>query len=132
EGAEPAAIVAPASWLERLIAVLIDNAQRYTPVGGAIRVVVSGGEGAALLRVEDSGPGIPEAESARVFDRFHRASGEPGGSGLGLAIADAIVTATHGRWEVGSSAELGGASFTVRWAQVRRSGEAVGALRMAD
>jgi two-component system OmpR family sensor kinase len=79
-------------------------------------------DGAPLLRVEDSGPGMAEEEWDRIFDRFHRASTDPGGSGLGLAIADAIVSATHGRWQL-SRSELGGASFTVRWPVARRGAE---------
>ena len=66
------------------------------------------------LTVNDSGPGIPEAERGRVFDRFHRASEAPGGAGLGLAIADAIVRATDGRWHIGTS-PAGGASISVSW-----------------
>jgi signal transduction histidine kinase len=64
--------------------------------------------------VADSGPGIPETERGRVFDRFHRATDQPGGSGLGLAIADAIVRSTGGRWHIGTSPE-GGANITVTW-----------------
>jgi signal transduction histidine kinase len=66
------------------------------------------------LTVDDSGPGIPEAERGRIFDRFHRATDQPGGSGLGLAIADAIVRATGGRWHIGTSPS-GGASISVSW-----------------
>jgi signal transduction histidine kinase len=72
------------------------------------------------LTVDDSGPGIPAAERARVFDRFHRAgaadgaAGVAGGAGLGLAIGDAIVQATGGRWQIGTSA-AGGASMAVTW-----------------
>jgi signal transduction histidine kinase len=119
---EPASVSAPGAWVERLLGVLVDNANRYTPVGGRIRVAVEMADGAPLLRVEDSGPGMAEEEWDRIFDRFHRASTDPGGSGLGLAIADAIVSATHGRWQL-SRSELGGASFTVRWPVARRGAE---------
>jgi signal transduction histidine kinase len=66
------------------------------------------------LVVDDSGPGIPEDERARIFDRFHRATAEQGGAGLGLAIADAIVRATGGRWRV-EGAPSGGARMAVSW-----------------
>ena len=64
--------------------------------------------------MDDAGPGIPEAERARIFDRFHRATDATGGAGLGLAIADAIVRATGGHWRVGAS-PAGGARMTVSW-----------------
>ncbi|MBV8444444.1 MAG: hypothetical protein JOZ92_00850, partial [Candidatus Dormibacteraeota bacterium] len=51
-----------------------------------------------------------------ILNRFHRANDLPGGAGLGLAIADAVVRATHGRWEIGGSS-LGGASMAVSWAR---------------
>ncbi len=66
------------------------------------------------LTVDDSGPGIPPEERPRIFDRFHRATEGPSGAGLGLAIADAVVRATNGRWEIGSS-PAGGASISVTW-----------------
>jgi signal transduction histidine kinase len=112
--ADEVAVAAPAEWLDRLLGVLLDNACRYAPQGGSIEVRVEGTAGRARVRVDDSGPGIPEAESRRVFDRFHRASDRPGGAGLGLAIADAVVRATGGRWELGTS-PLGGASMGVAW-----------------
>ena len=106
--------VAPPSWINRLLAVLIDNACRYTPHGGSVLVSVGGGESRASIAVDDSGPGIPDEERERIFDRFHRASDAAGGSGLGLAIADAIVRGSGGHWEVESS-NLGGARFAVSW-----------------
>ena len=60
------------------------------------------------LRVDDSGPGIPEDERDAVFDRFHRATEAVAGTGLGLAIADSVVRSTQGKWAIGV-AELGGA-----------------------
>ena len=72
---------------------------------------------ASALTVDDSGPGIPEAERTRIFDRFHRATDEAGGAGLGLAIADAIVRATGGRWRVGDARRPGGARMGVSWSR---------------
>ena len=68
------------------------------------------------LIVEDSGPGIPEDERSKIFNRFHRAIDQGYGSGLGLAIADAVVRHTHGRWEV-STSPLGGARMAVSWSR---------------
>lgn len=109
-----ATVAASAEWIDRLIGVLLDNACRYAPHGGQVLATVSRSEGRVTLSVEDSGPGIPEDRREHVFDRFHRESDEPGGAGLGLAIADAIVRATGGRWQLGTSS-LGGARMSVSW-----------------
>jgi two-component system, OmpR family, sensor histidine kinase CiaH len=107
-------VTVPPEWLDRLLGVLLDNACKYSPQGGSIRVSVAP-EGARIrLSVDDSGPGIPEEERVRIFDRFHRASNAAGGAGLGLAIADAIVRATNGRWRIATS-PAGGASMSVTW-----------------
>src|SRR5581483_3075972 len=113
-------IAAPPEWLDRLLGTLLDNACKYSPDGGSVRVSVAP-EGARIrLTVDDSGPGIPEEERPRIFNRFHRAnsaaSNAAGGSGVGLAIADSIVRATNGRWRVGTS-PAGGASMSVSWAR---------------
>ena len=72
------------------------------------------------LRVDDSGPGIPEDERDAVFDRFHRATEAVAGTGLGLAIADSVVRSTQGNWGIGV-AELGGARMEISWRKVLRS-----------
>src|SRR5438552_6475090 len=107
-------IAASPEWLDHLVGVLIDNACKYTPEQGTIEVRVAAEGNRIRLAVDDSGPGIPVGERGQIFDRFRRASDLPGGSGLGLAIADAVVSATNGRWEVGNSA-AGGASMAVIW-----------------
>lgn len=114
---ESAVIAASAEWLDHLVGVLIDNASKYTPEGGSIDVAVSGDGNLVRVAVDDSGPGIPESERERIFDRFQRATDQAGGAGLGLAIADAVVRATNGRWQVGASA-AGGASMAVTWPRV--------------
>jgi signal transduction histidine kinase len=111
---ESAVITASPEWLDHLIGVLIDNACKYTPPDGSISVTVSAEGNTVRLTVDDSGPGIPEAARGRIFDRFQRASEQPGGSGLGLAIANAVVRATNGKWQVGTSPQ-GGASMAVTW-----------------
>ncbi len=118
EAAAPTRISAPAEWIDRLAGVLTDNACRYAGPGGHVRITVSHRGSRACLAVEDSGPGIAEEERDRLFDRFHRSTGQGGGAGLGLAIADSIVASTSGHWRIGSS-ELGGALFEVSWPRAR-------------
>jgi signal transduction histidine kinase len=113
-----ALVMAPPDWIDRLLGVLIDNACRYTPEGGSIRVIVEPRDGQVTLRVEDSGPGIPADQRERVFERFHRVDEDGRGSGLGLSIAAAVVQATRGRWRLGESAEKG-ASMAVSWPAVK-------------
>ena len=113
---EGAVIAAPPEWLDRLLGVLLDNACKYAPDGGRVDVTVAVDGSRVALTVDDSGPGIPEAERTHIFDRFHRATDEAGGAGLGLAIADAIVRATDGRWRVASS-PTGGARMAVTWSR---------------
>ena len=95
---------------------LVDNAVRATGPGDAIEVSAQladdGGLGPALrISVDDSGPGIPEADRDRVLQRAWRA-GASGGTGLGLAIVDAVCRAHGGRVEIGGS-HLGGARMTM-------------------
>jgi signal transduction histidine kinase len=117
---EAASVAGPAALLDRLLGVLLDNACKYVPEGGLVDVTVARDGSRVALTVDDSGPGIPESDRDRIFDRFHRASEPAGGTtgasgaGLGLAIADAIVRATGGRWQLGT-APAGGARFTVSW-----------------
>jgi signal transduction histidine kinase len=108
-----AVVRAPEGWIDRLVGVLVDNACRYA-AGGSVDVGVALGGNRVVLRVDDSGPGVPEELRSQIFDRFHRATAEPGGTGLGLAIADSVVRATHGTWHVGTS-PAGGARFEVTW-----------------
>ena len=113
-------LVSPVEWMERLAGVLLDNACRYTPAGGEVRVSASETKDAVLFTVEDSGPGIPEQEWDKVFDRFHRVAAVPGGSGLGLAIGARVVADTGGVWKVGQS-DLGGALLQVTWRRDRKA-----------
>jgi signal transduction histidine kinase len=110
-------IAASPEWLDHLIGVLVDNACKYTPEDGSIEIRVAAEGNRVRLSVDDSGPGIPLDQRGQIFDRFRRATDQPGGSGLGLAIADAVVRATNGRWEVDTSA-AGGASMAVTWPRV--------------
>ena len=86
---------------ERALSNLIENALSYTPEGGTVRVALEDAPGRVHVRVSDTGPGIPEEELPRIFERFYRVDksrspqGE-GGTGLGLAIAQKILD-LHGR-----------------------------------
>ncbi len=112
----PPSINADYLRMSEVIYNLISNAIKYTPAGGTVRLAIKADEarGLAQIRVDDSGPGIPEAERGRIFERFYRMdksrSTNLGGRGLGLAIADEIAKAHGGSLVVGDS-ELGGASF---------------------
>ena len=115
---EPALVVAPPEWIDRLAGVLIDNACRHAGRDGAVRVTAGVRGARATLTVEDSGAGIAPEDRDRLFDRFHRSTEYGGSAGLGLAIADSIVRSTDGQWQLGDS-PLGGALFEVSW---RRAG----------
>ena len=100
DAAQPATVRGDPEALRTLLRNLVDNAVRYTPAGGRVDVTVeagaAGGAGGPRLIVSDTGPGIPEIERTRVFDRFYRRAGSgPPGSGLGLAIVKAIAE-SHG------------------------------------
>ena len=131
EGAEPYWIQANASWIDRLVGVLVDNACRYAGTGGCVRVEVGGNGSRVFLRVDDTGPGIPVSQRSLVFDRFHRGTDEPGGVGLGLAIADSVVRASGGTWSV-TSAPSGGARMEVSWRRSSGRGSNGGAIRPGD
>lgn len=127
-GGSSPVITAPAEWLARLVSVLVDNAVKYSPPGGTVRIEVSTGAGRVNFAVEDSGPGIPADDRDRVFDRFHRATDQADGAGLGLAIADAIVRGTNGRWQIGGTPG-GGARMAVSWP---RTGGAAYAMQSVE
>lgn len=91
-----------ADWLGVLLRNLLDNAVRYTPAGGRVKVMLHASGQEARLDITDSGPGIPPQDRARVFDRFHRLPGnEAPGSGLGLSIAQRIADLHGARIELG-------------------------------
>jgi two-component system sensor histidine kinase TctE len=93
EGDGPVTIEGHKVLLHELLANLLDNAIRFTPPTGRITVRVAGQGTHAVLSVEDTGPGIPEAERVRVFDRFYQIPGRDSpGCGLGLAITREIAT----------------------------------------
>jgi len=101
--------------LRQMIGNLLDNAIKYTPPGGMVRIEGEAEGQQVILRVRDSGPGIPTADQPYLFDKFFRASNTPEdlpGTGLGLSIVKSIVDNHDGRIWVDSA--LGeGATFTV-------------------
>jgi two-component system OmpR family sensor kinase/two-component system sensor histidine kinase QseC len=116
---EPVSILGNREALRTLVRNLVDNAVRYTPVGGRVRVRTGPSKEGATLEVTDSGPGIPPEERERAFDRFHRRRGAPeGGSGLGLAIVKAVAE-RHGARITLSDAPDGGLAATVVFPALR-------------
>jgi signal transduction histidine kinase len=90
--------------IEQVAANLIDNAVKYTPEGGRVSVEVRRVDGRGVLRVRDSGVGIPSAELPRIWDRLFRGdlSRSERGLGLGLSLVKAVVEAHHGTVSVES------------------------------
>lgn len=110
-------VAGDARRLEQVVQNLVANAVRHTPRGGRIQLSAMRDGAEVCLRVEDSGPGIPDDQLARIFERFARVNpardAASGGSGLGLAIVRAIVEA-HGGRASAANAPGGGARFDVR------------------
>lgn len=106
----PLYVIGEAETLERAVANLLDNAVKWSPPGGTVRVQLEG----TRLRVADQGPGIREEDMPYVFDRFFRsdAARNTPGTGLGLSIVAQTVARHGGHVRVGRSAQ-GGAEFTI-------------------
>ena len=99
-----------------LVRNLIDNALRYSPDGARVCVQVVIEAGQAVLRVEDSGPGMTEPEMSRLGERFFRVLGhQQPGSGLGWSIVRRIADVFSAQVQVGRASVLGGLSISVRW-----------------
>ena len=97
---ETAAIMAIPGALEQVIDNYIDNALGIVPTQSNITIEVTIESQFTKISVVDEGPGIPEADIARAFNRFWRARSDTHGSGLGLAIVDRLVTASGGSAEL--------------------------------
>ena len=105
-GFEEARISGDAALVRQLLVIVLDNAVKFTPAGGHVRLDVAAQDGCASVVVADTGVGIPPEQLPRVFERFYR--GEPSrhqanGAGLGLAIARWIAEAHGARIEIGST-----------------------------
>ena len=113
---EGVAAAADQEKLRQILAVLLDNAVRYSPAGGTVTVVARRKADKVELEVADEGIGIPAAEQERIFRKFYRAEasardGGAGGTGLGLFIAQGLVEAMGGRIAV-ESVEGEGSTFS--------------------
>jgi signal transduction histidine kinase len=128
-------VIADREKLRQIMLNLLSNAIRYTPAGGRITLSMRPSDDKHVeIRVEDTGPGIPESRREHVFEPFvqlDRSLAQPQeGLGLGLAISRDLARGMHGDLTVGSNVG-GGASFTLvlpkgatdRLADVRASGE---------
>ncbi len=108
---EPFRMVGDADGLERAVTNLLDNAAKWSPVEGTVRVHLANG----VLAIDDEGPGIHQSDRPHVFERFYRSeeSRAMPGSGLGLAIVQQVITLHGGQIAIEDSPS-GGARFLVR------------------
>lgn len=113
EGAASVEFPCSQEAVHELLAILVDNAIRYSPDGSHVDVLVTGGE-APSLSVIDNGPGIPKELREKIFERFFRILGSAeDGSGLGLSIAKEICDRNHLRIYVEPGPEGVGSRFVV-------------------
>ncbi len=110
---QPATVLGDRFLLRDLIDNLVDNAIRYTPDGGEVTVSCATVEGCGVLKVEDSGPGIPDSEKDKIFTRFYRLDQTQSGSGLGLAIVRDIALDHGAELRLGAGPRGAGTVFTV-------------------
>ena len=114
EASEPGAyrVSADGPSLGTLLQNLVGNAVQHSPPGGQIQVRLDAQPDAVLLRVQDSGPGVPAEQREQLFERFYR-QGEGQGAGLGLSIVQRVVELHRGSIDLGDS-PLGGLEVCVR------------------
>jgi signal transduction histidine kinase len=109
------AITADPAKLHDVMRNLVENAVNYSPEQSEIQLAAARHDGALQITVSDTGPGIPESDLTRIFERFYRvdkARTRPGGTGLGLAIVRHLVE-LHGGNVKAENRKTGGATFTV-------------------
>ena len=111
--AEPVIADIDAARIRQVLDILLDNAVKFTPEGGTVRVGVRFEDGVELF-VSDDGPGIPHEHLPHIFERFYKADNarSDGSAGLGLAIARQIVERHGGT--IGVSSDANGSAFVVR------------------
>lgn len=123
-GSEAPVVTGDEARLRQVLGNLLSNALHHTPPTAPITVAVGTADGAAVIHVRDTGPGLTDEQKSRVFERFYRADTArtrkstanrtgAGGSGLGLSIVAALVAAHHGTVDV-TDTLAGGATFTIR------------------
>jgi signal transduction histidine kinase len=103
-----------AGALRQIVLNLLDNALKYGPTGQTITVTSRCGDGSARIAIEDEGPGVPLADTARIWEPFYRVTSHAastGGTGIGLAIVKQLVELHHGRAAVDRGAR--GARFVI-------------------
>jgi signal transduction histidine kinase len=103
--------------INEVLGNLLSNAFKFTPHGGTVSLTIEPDDGSVIMRVKDTGAGIPPEQLPRIFEKFYQADNQraarAGGAGLGLAIAKEIVEA-HGGW-ISCESTLGvGTTFTIR------------------
>lgn len=123
---EPVTVLADPGQLRQVLLILLDNAIKYTPSGGTVRIAVRQQGGRAAISVTDTGIGIDPEDQPHIFERFYRSDKardrDQAGSGLGLAIAKWIVE-THGG-EIATASQPGrGSTFTLLLPAQRRAGD---------
>lgn len=125
--ADAGRVLGHAEALRILVRNLLDNAVKYTPLGGRVDVGLRAGPDTLTLSVEDSGPGVPEGERERVLNRFVRLPDAPAsGSGLGLAIVRSVTDVHGATVRLDAAPQLGGLRVQVTFpALAKRGGEHV-------
>ncbi len=109
-------VAGDALLLDQALFNLLDNAAKYAPPGSLVRVSARRDEETLRLEVADEGPGIPEGQLERIFDKFYRVTDgdhRPAGTGLGLAICRGFVEASGGTVRAANRADRSGAVFTI-------------------
>ncbi len=122
---DAAAVAGDPAKLHDILRNLMENASNYSPDGGTIDVSTTRAGAHIEIRVADRGPGIPEADLPRIFERFYRVdrsrTRDPGGTGLGLSIVRHLVE-LHGGEVTAANRDGGGAIFTVRFPESSTGG----------
>ena len=121
--ADAATVTGDPAKLHDALRNLLENASNYAPPRSRIVMASERKDGKIVLTVEDEGPGIPQAELSRVFERFYRVDKarsrggqDPGGTGLGLAIVRHLIE-LHGGRVTAANRPAGGARFTIELPQ---------------
>jgi len=112
----PVLVSADPTRIDQVLANLLGNAAKFTPIGGRIRVSLAEQAGEAVLTVDDTGPGVRPDLLPHIFELFSRdpAAGDPAGLGIGLALVRRLVELHGGSVQAENLIPEGGARFTVR------------------